>query len=212
MPFANQSATNRDGYYLKENTMRKCCSFAILALSLLLGRVGSARSEDRVLVPGNPPLTQNTFDKVVAGTEKQHGQLTENERREFQQSLTAYWKNMTRIQRVTAIKKIDEMYAELIRGGNPSVPGRYEYARFKKKEPSIKLEKEENSLPKKPVVGDNDPALIPGELIEKNHGNNRKPTVMEGLPALEQGNVNEYVNYFKWYHDQKFMGSGRTST
>src|SRR5438132_1393334 len=83
---------------------------AVLLTWTLLAAVGRAQT----LVPGDPPLTQGTFDKHVAYYEfLLNMKLTAAQRTELQQCTIAVFKRVTKAQQEGFIKRTDNSAAWL---------------------------------------------------------------------------------------------------
>jgi hypothetical protein len=80
--------------------MNRICYRTALAAFVLLAGLDLARGADRVLVPGNPPLTQEMVDLEIASYETLSDlSFSDGQRREYQRLLTEEWRGMNPAQK-----------------------------------------------------------------------------------------------------------------
>jgi hypothetical protein len=166
------------------------------AALLALVTLPAAHGADKVLVAGNPPLTQPTIDQEIFATEWLiDTPLTEEQRQEFQRLLIARWKKMEKTKKESWVKNAAAT-ADLLREVSPYQRHFLRAARLQ-------------SILARMDKADADAAsrwLVAVYRENGKPGSKRNPILVEGKPPLTQEQVDRYGDYVEIMLDLSVSG------
>jgi hypothetical protein len=157
-----------------------------LAVLLLLGGFLPVWSQDKVLVPGDPPLTERFIDVETAYVEMLFNvRLTPEQRQEYHQLLVEEWKSKDKAYRTKWVKGNKEFGAVL---ASCSDYGRHYLRAFNQPKTLEALAKSTN------------PRLLWAKALYESSskpGSARNPVLVDGEPQLTQLVVDRYGDYLE---------------
>jgi hypothetical protein len=181
-----RSAREKHLLHQKGFTMHTIRSLLELAVLLLLGGFLPVWSQDKVIVPGDPPLTERFIDVETAYVEMLLNlHLTPEQRQEYQRLLLEAWKTKDKAQRAQWVKG-NKQFGDVL--ASCSDYGRHYLRAFNQPKALEAMAKS------------TDPCLLWAKALYESSskpGSTRNPVLVDGEPQLTQLVVDRYGDYLE---------------